>query len=76
MLEEFKIIDVFEVYETNLTEVKPNVLELFLTEHKERIGKKDFDISAAFDSYLERKNLKEVKTIKQEEVQDVRTKEQ
>ena len=37
MLEEFKIIDVFEVYETNLTEVKPNVLELFLTEHKERV---------------------------------------
>lgn len=39
-----------------------------------QIGKKDFDVSAAFDSYLQRKNLKEVKTIKQEQVQDVRTK--
>ncbi len=39
MLEEFKIIDVFEVYEINLTEVKPNILELFIAEHKERVNK-------------------------------------
>lgn len=37
MLEEFKIIDVFEAYEINLTEVKPHILESFIAEHKERV---------------------------------------
>lgn len=37
MLEEFKIIDVFEAYEINLTEVKLHILESFIAEHKERV---------------------------------------
>ena len=38
MLEEFKVIDVFEDLEPNLISVKPEVLDAFLKEQEENVS--------------------------------------
>lgn len=79
MLEEFKIIDVFQEFQPNLISIKTDTIEAFFTENEAKVrisimqlASKDFDMADEFDIYLDRKNLKEIKKTTEKQSKDVR----
>jgi hypothetical protein len=61
MLEEFKIIDVLDELEPNLTSIKPDVLASFLASNASKADNNEMNLSEALDQYLEKSHLKEAK---------------